>query len=339
MERKSGLNAEWVTPAELERVYKNPSEYPLQSILIKLRIYFSKGWAVVVSFLNEFSSWNILEMEKQRKPIELMNLLLAILDMILSIQPEQEVKTWGATRQVVSNVARSIVDILKSNPGDALGGLTSKTIKISFELIVASEQHHFGSNSYLENIGDQMRTLFHLFKMLATLPEKLIEEFKPCLVPLVKFKRPSTYTLLHMACRPTNDRARLSTISLLLKSGADPNAGDFDGNGPLHLLLSSLYRYDDEDYAIIRLLLNEGSHLDRVNTSGEAAVDLWNKEKDSLNFYRLRLDLAPLDRLPDWCYESVPKLMCLSSRAVRSFKLPCKAGTIPISLIKYVDMH
>lgn len=176
--------------------------------------------------------------------------------------------------------------------------------------------------------------------MLATLPEKLIEEFKPCLVPLVKFKRPSTYTLLHMAYRPTGDRARLSTISLLFKSGADPNAGDFDGNGPLHLLLSSLYLYDDDDYAVIGLLMNEGAHLDRVNSkSGETAVDLWNKEKDSLNSYRLRLDLAPLDRLRDWCYESVPKLMCLSSRAIRSFKLPYKAGTIPISLIKYVDMH
>ena len=60
---------------------------------------------------------------------------------------------------------------LKSNPGDDQM-LTSKTIKISLELIVALELH-LSFNSYRQN-NDMMSTRFHLVKMLATLPEKLI---------------------------------------------------------------------------------------------------------------------------------------------------------------------
>ncbi len=126
--------------------------------------------------------------------------------------------------------------------------------------------------------------LFQLVTMLSTLPEKLIEDLRPSLVPFVKMKRPLTCTLLHIAC--LNADVSLSTIPFLLKSGADPNAGDLNGDGPLHFLLTSL-QHDKDDYAIVRLLLEEGAHLDQVNNFGETAVDCWKKRKDWMNYCRL----------------------------------------------------
>ena len=125
----------------------------------------------------------------------------------------------------------------------------------------------------------------------------------------------------------------LATLKLLLRLGADPSEGDLNGNGPLHLILAECYPIKPDGLEIARLLVDSGAHLDRVNKKGQTAVDLWNEAKS-------KFPGAPqMDRLPDWCYESIPNLSCLSARVIRSHNIFFTAETLPQTLHKFVEMH
>jgi len=137
--------------------------------------------------------------------------------------------------------------------------------------------------------------------------------------------------LLHMACE--KNALDLATINILLQCHADPNAGDNDGNGPLHVLAS--LRYDNGQEHLInrtadaaRLLLENGAHLDRVNQNRKTAADIWKRKNNSQN-------------LPIWLCEpgSVPKLMCLSSRIVSSNKIAVTEENSPKILHPFVKLH
>ncbi len=140
-------------------------------------------------------------------------------------------------------------------------------------------------------------------------------------------RRPS---LLHRACDEEN--LDLATILLLLQFNADPNAVDYNGNGPFHVLASHRYRNGQQEHLIhrtadaARLLLENGAHLDRVNKDRKTAADVWKEENKSQD-------------LPNWLLEPgmVPKLQCLSARTIRSNNVAYKK--LPEILHPFVEMH
>ena len=145
-------------------------------------------------------------------------------------------------------------------------------------------------------------------------------------------------SFLHLACKDTYANNRLATVRLLLRAGADANAGDSKGNAPLHILLAKYYRDESRD-AVARLLLDYGAHLDRVNKKGKTAVDVWTEEDNKRKrYWEKHGRTVDSNDLPDWCYETVPKLFCLSARVIQSRKIPYKEK-LPVILQKFVAMH
>jgi len=329
MKRKSGLSVEWITSAELEHVIQHPSEYLIQSFLIGLRICSSKSKRAVCTFVDEFIQRHSRLVIWQRKSIEVLNLLWAALEMILNFQPQEKGSTWSTSARVVKEVVRILCNLQREDP--LL--LKSDYIQTSLELVLPLEQLHLSEKFYDQSTEVDLKTLLDLFKLLAGRPDLLNQETKELLGKLVRLERP-TGTLLHPACKDIV--ANLAIIPLLLMFGVDPSTGDSDGNGPLHLILaqySNNTAIHEQRISIARLLLVKGAHLDRVNNDGKTAVDLWNKARNQF------LRVPKLVSLPDWCYETIPKLMCLSSRVIRANRIPYTAETLPIILHKFVKMH
>lgn len=344
MKRKKGLTVEWATSNDLEHVAQHPSEYLIQAFLVKLRIFRSKSLEVVGSFLYFFFENMGSILQQQRKFAELLDIHWATLEMIISLQPQEKIRKTHHI-EVTTSLPYQFVEVLSClERGDPL--MKTETYKTSLELILSSEKVYMldgnqrGTNSYIHS--RYMQALLRLVSVLALHPEMLNEENKVLFDDLVQLKRstPHGRTLLHMACN--NSQGCYGTISdfptvcLLLKSGIDPNVGDLDGNGPLHLLFL-LYtdiwgKTDDKWYSIARLLIDSGAHLDRVNNKGKTAADFWTEKGASWACNKVRL--------PDWCYEALPsRLTCLSSRVICSQKIHYTEETLPLFLHKFVKMH
>lgn len=334
MKRKSGLTTEWITEAQLDRVIQHPSEYPIQSFLVRLRIYSSKSWKAVSSFIQEFFNSELKKINAQGKFTELLDILLAILEMIDNLEPlfRPDIKqVLRTTTMIVKEIVRILSSLLKGDPSL----LKKDTIKSFLEILLTLEQDHLldGSQRFRSaELDDYLWALLGFIEILAGHPELLNEGIKELLVKVVQLLERPTYrgqTLLIMACGVF--QANSATINLLLNCAVDPNVGDSDGNGPLHHLLNRSnegFQYKTDAYATLRLLLNSGAHLDRVNKEGKTAVVLWTE-----------LQPCGLNRLPEWCYETVPQLKCLSSRIVRSHNIPFTEETLPVALHKFVEMH
>jgi len=155
----------------------------------------------------------------------------------------------------------------------------------------------------------------------------------------------------------------MASIRLLLDSGADPNAVDRNGDGPLHILAQFDHLKDGELVAVAAsILLDNGAlHLDQVNNSRKTAADVWidqqKKKRERLRNRNERIDdegsddeateneeddeveaARWKDLLPCWLHDdSVPKLQCLTARIIRSHEVPF--SRLPPSLRRFVTMH
>jgi len=106
-----------------------------------------------------------------------------------------------------------------------------------------------------------------------------------------------------LACKAEN--LNLAAVKLLLEAHADPNAGDWNGNGPLHLLALKQHGNGGVIESVARLLLKYGAHLDMVNRYKKTAAQIWKEKNGSQD-------------LPLWLREpgTVPKLQCLFARII-----------------------
>ena len=135
--------------------------------------------------------------------------------------------------------------------------------------------------------------------------------------------------MLHKACLHPDD---LSAIRLLLLSGANPNASDRDGNGPLHLLANQHRHFLDIEAEVVgnaaRLLLNHGADLCKVNKKRKTAADVWKQENGGLK------------DLPNWLREEeVKKLKCQSAKVITSQNIPYEEDELPANLHLLVEAH
>jgi len=141
--------------------------------------------------------------------------------------------------------------------------------------------------------------------------------------------------LLHTACKDErNITHHFDTISLLLDAGADANSVDGDGNTPLHVVARLPRELMDP---AVRLLLESGSDLDRVNKSGKTAADIWI-ECNEMEDDQVEDDEARWKARPDWC-RATRSLSCLSVRVIRSHQVPYFDGDLPVTLNPFVETH
>ena len=116
----------------------------------------------------------------------------------------------------------------------------------------------------------------------------------------------------------------IDVVKILLNTGFNVNATDFDGNTPLHLAvclepqINEIHIFTN----LLEILLDGGAHQDFVNHDGETAMDLAKTdEARSILWDKRKL-----------------KLKCISARAVKRFGLPY-LGVVPKILEKFISMH
>jgi len=357
---KSGLTKEWTTSEELEHVIQHPSEHEIQSNLVRLRILSGRSCKAVCSAIHVIckygSCWDILE---QGRYVEVLDILWAMLELMRRADPAE----WRFKEPIVQayNCLISTLSKIKTNSSVLLN---AATIKISLNLILVTDRY----NSYdCDDIGDDddstdgddnvdvdddsiydlrlNSNTFQILRFIAFmadhLPEMVLDvESMDALGQLVRRKRKNSSgrTLLHLACENPKGINLLKTVRLLLQLDANPNAGDKEGNSPLHSLVQLNRELIDPT---ARLLMEKGAHLDRVNKSGKTAVDLWLEKHGSR---KRRLDegdqqgaVGFKNELPDWAIEYVPRLLCLSARIIRAHRVPYRVA--PVTLHPFIEMH
>jgi len=99
-------------------------------------------------------------------------------------------------------------------------------------------------------------------------------------------------SLLHMACENHSDIQDLAipTVDLLLRVGADPNAGYRYGNGFFHAMVNASKECNIDasiQESVARLLLDASAHLHRVNGDRTTAADPWKNPNTASGITRL----------------------------------------------------
>ena len=116
----------------------------------------------------------------------------------------------------------------------------------------------------------------------------------------------------------------IDVVKILLNTGFNVNATDFNGNTPLHLAVCLQPQINEIHIFrnLLEILLDGGAHQDFVNHDGETAMDLAKTdEARSILWDKRKL-----------------KLKCISARAVKRFGLPY-LGIVPKILEKFISMH
>jgi len=328
--KKTGRIVEWATEEELERAIQNQSEHEIQSFLVRSRILSTISWNAVKPLFADYIFADYgkrsIQLLVEGRYIDWLHIQWSMLEIIRRFHASEN-GLWLTTLKVVHIVCVVLEQLYMLN--DHL--LNANTIEISLELILATDQFHLKDREFVadDQLSSHLFHMFSLFEILAAQPELINKESKEFLSQLVlRKKRRDPFngrSLLNMACFISSFRSGLATIELLLRCGADPNAGDeSDGYGPLHYLARFCSADDD---ATAKLLLSYGAHLDRFNKKRKTAAVVW------MEFH------AENTPMPGWLREdSAPRLICLCARVIRSYGVPYYAK-LPRVLRYFVKLH
>lgn len=193
----------------------------------------------------------------------------------------------------------------------------------------------------LNNYSKIVLIIMHLMSLICrlssvtTFTTQQTHQFKRLVYKLIKLDPRTTngQTLLHQASSPdTTDVGKYpvctfpckSCINLLIEMGADVNNVDLDGNTPLHIACLRLPENPDiRPNDILLLLLNAGTHLDRVNNEGKTALELI-----SVNAKATTSVIMPLHFI---------SLKCLAAKVVKRNKI--RYRDTPKELRLFTDSH
>jgi len=330
--RLNGGKVEWVTLAQLEELIQQPLQYEIQSFLVGLRILSGKSWAAVRSLITPYFKDMILECIKygEHRYDLVLEILWAMLDSIRLFDWHQE-GLWEWTVIVANYLTYTLSTLEREHP--ALWNY--ETVKTSLQLILATDQFHLDDRASFINADRYgIDVPYHVVKLLIAFPEMKNHKTMKWLFQVVHRNKPEKFgtLLLHMACK--DNMHHFDTIRLLLDAGADPNAVDGDGNAPLHVVARLPKELMDPG---VRLLLESGAHLDRVNNSGKTAADIWI-ECNEMEGDQDEDDEARWKARPDWC-RATRSLSCLSARVMRSNEVSYSDGDLPATLNLFIGMH
>lgn len=326
---KSGQPGEWITSHQLEGILAHPSEYQIQSFLVRLRTCSSKSWGAVLSFLNDSFDECIYDLKMQGRLVDLLDVLWVTLETIQNhlFDYESDYENCLLVEKVICNLIWMLSQL---NMDDPL--LNAETFTLPLQVMVAADEEFAitdddsdateNSNSYIQHV----EPLYKLIVLLAGLPRKILTpQIRQSLRQLALGEYGTS--LLHMACKDCN----LPTIRLLLESKADPNAEDRNENVALHILAD--HYGDDEAIArAAQLLLERGAQLEiAIDRYGRTPADVW--------IQRHQYNPEQGFNLPAWCRKPVTALNLkdLCTRVIRLQDIPY--DKLPVALISLIEMR
>lgn len=183
------------------------------------------------------------------------------------------------------------------------------------------------------NFNRTLVILMHLICLLCRIKKGMRPEqefyFKKTVYKLIKLKPlgPKNTSPLHLVCcKDTTTVGRYPVCSfpsaevaeLLIEVGASVNVIDEDGNTPLHTAATNKPCKLD----VIRVLLNNGAHLDRCNAKRQNCMDLMR----GVSIYDIT---SPVN---------YTTLQCLAAKVIVNHKLPYK-GQVPKKLETLIELH
>jgi len=326
---KSGQLSEWTTLDDLLQLEKDPAQREMQSILVRHRIFTSLSWSAVYDcFLPVAFKFLLKGLAQLRTIPQVLDLSWMTLDSILRSERPHECHLQSALHKFVAMPILTLGNLPKGDPN-----LVPENVKKLVELVLMTDPSYLFDPEQKPLVAEtcHIENLCEMMMILSRHPELITEEIRLYLLQLVHRdgRDESGLNIMHIAIRIPDSEA-LSTIRFLVNLGVNPNAGNSVGDGVLHML--ALEPESENRDATAHLLLELGAHLDMVNKDGKTAADLWLKKN--------KLEKKDVGHLPDWLQEGVPKLMCLSSRVIRRYKLPHNDGnTFPAVLIPFVSLH
>lgn len=325
----------WIPTAfKPERIQRFYSEYKMKSIRIRIRVFSSISWRAVYRYLFPYIGKHIENLIRQHK--------------------------FTSAPKLVGSLVETLQHLhSKNDPLFNTGILINSLNLISTEF---DQMQYIGSYSY-------NRTLFKLASLFAGLPTYILsEDVVDCLERIVNNngKNRCEETMPYVIGTASTKKL-LPIIGLLLRIGVDPNTTDCNRNGALHVLAR---KWENEQIGpIARVLMHAGVRLDRINSLGQTAADVWHektkKEKISTNpivcFLKF-IRFWPVEwiycELPNWLKdepatkpkcstrlkgEDVRNLKCSAAEVIRR---QCLLGQtlpyldkLPVSLKSFVEMH
>lgn len=87
-------------------------------------------------------------------------------------------------------------------------------------------------------------------------------------------------TPLHIASKYGKKQTRLDRLTVLLASGANPNAQDIDGEAPLHAALGRAYGFLESSPEVLRALVVAGAGPNLRNKRGESPMDFADSDSN-----------------------------------------------------------
>lgn len=326
-----GMYKEWATSDELDHLLGNPSEHKFQAHLARLRIFSEMSFKTFKVFFRSYLYHVILSIPE---PFTLRNLSVMLETLLHCFDPLAEEGVCDLTLEVIGGTGNVPSHIQKRSPELLLNDVD--TFKIFLEMLILATNLFRSTNSNGVKNGKIMYSILTISRVMQSMPVIMNDEeiIKPFIELVIRqdWKNIRGETLLHIACI---EEAVPETVRLLLEAGTDPNAGDENGDGPLHFLAASR-THDEVMDSTAHLLLNYGTHLDRVNKNGKTAAEIWVENQKWRNG-KEDVTTTIID-LPDWCREDIPKLSCLSARII-SFHKIAYTEKLPASLHSFVKMH
>jgi len=304
---------EWVTPDELKDVIEDPSQFWIQAMVTRLRVYSYRSCKAVQDFIKyEFSDGFFKDsddyygvVDEWPTVIHIQDLLLEILGVFLSFGP-YEPTLWIHTEKLVRELTGSLATPLLPSEDEL------ERISTSLNLILAADPN------------GRLELEYGFFAMLARLPNVLLHN------DIRQFASPSARlnagTLLYQAC----NRGDWKTLRRLLHLGADPNSSFYRGNRPLHIVAGQ-----EEDYPA-NLLFEYGAQPYAINDEGETAVGLWMEK----NCGGEGMQSIAWKNRPHWCRDTVPKLSGLAAKTIHTQGISCShPRALPNIILQFLNNH
>lgn len=333
---------EWITTAPFEQIQANPEDYRSQALLIQIRILSGLGWGAVRIFLdplfNHFMGGDVLFEEA-------LDFYRKLLVKLSRFNPEER-----GLFNMITQIVKVIVENMEAVDSEEI----KHNIEATMEAIIAADiTDKKGADRTGVDVNQHLQNLLSLLMIVSRLDDLvLFERMKVAMVQLVMRdgRDEKERNLLLLACDLPVEP--LEAVILLNQLNADPDPVDSHGNGPLHILAT---KHHDQIYSTARFLISAGTHLDRANSFGRTASDIWvtkdlvpeKKRTEEQRRKKRRLEgtaegiesIYHYERQPVWYRSVVHPLKCLSAKMVKLHSHRMNIEDLPAELRSFVRLH